>query len=269
MPRFEGRKVLLVEDNEINQQIAKELLLFTGMELDIADNGRIALEMLFGAEPGEYDLVVMDLEMPELGGHATARRIRMDHRFAEMPIVAMTAHAAAEVREDCLHSGMQDHLAKPINPDELYRTLARWMKASQAPQESGPAVEEEPASDEAAQVDDYADLATAGFAIAETLDRLGGDTELFRDILGMVPRVAGESMGKFDATLAVGDLEGAAAAAHALRGMASTVGATPLTESAEAVERAMRDGGASAGQIETFRRSTEAARRAVERFLAG
>ncbi|MDR3479769.1 MAG: response regulator [Burkholderiaceae bacterium] len=269
MPRFEGRKVLLVEDNEINQQIAKELLLFTGMELDIADNGRIALEMLFGAEPGEYDLVVMDLEMPELGGHATARRIRMDHRFAEMPIVAMTAHAAAEVREDCLHSGMQDHLAKPINPDELYRTLARWMKASQAPQESGPAVEEEAASDDAAQVDDYADLAAAGFAIVETLDRLGGDTELFRDILGMVPRVAGESMGKFDATLAAGDLEGAEAAAHALRGMASTVGATPLTESAEAVERAMRDGGASAAQIETFRRSAEAVRRAVERFLAG
>jgi CheY-like chemotaxis protein/HPt (histidine-containing phosphotransfer) domain-containing protein len=268
MPRFEGRKVLLVEDNEINQQIAKELLLFTGMELDIADNGRIALEMLFGAEPGEYDLVVMDLEMPELGGHATARRIRMDHRFAEMPIVAMTAHAAAEVREDCLHSGMQDHLAKPINPDELYRTLARWMKASQAPEESGPAVEEEPASDAIAQ-DDYADLAAAGFAIAETLDRLGGDTELFRDILGMVPRVAGESMGKFDATLAAGDLEGAAAAAHALRGMASTVGATPLTESAEAVERAMREGGASTAQIEIFRRSTEDARRAVEQYLAG
>jgi CheY-like chemotaxis protein/HPt (histidine-containing phosphotransfer) domain-containing protein len=268
MPRFEGRKVLLVEDNEINQQIAKELLLFTGMELDIADNGRIALEMLFGAEPGEYDLVVMDLEMPELGGHATARRIRMDHRFAEMPIVAMTAHAAAEVREDCLHSGMQDHLAKPINPDELYRTLARWMKASQAPEASGPAVEEEPASDAIAQ-DDYADLAAAGFAIAETLDRLGGDTELFRDILGMVPRVTGESMGKFDATLAAGDLEGAAAAAHALRGMASTVGATPLTESAEAVERGMREGGASTAQIEIFRRSTEAARRAVEQFLAG
>jgi HPt (histidine-containing phosphotransfer) domain-containing protein len=163
---------------------------------------------------------------------------------------------------------MQDHLAKPINPDELYRTLARWMKASQAPEASGPAVEEEPASDAIAQ-DDYADLAAAGFAIAETLDRLGGDTELFRDILGMVPRVTGESMGKFDATLAAGDLEGAAAAAHALRGMASTVGATPLTESAEAVERAMREGGASAGQIEIFRRSTEDARRAVEQYLAG
>jgi CheY-like chemotaxis protein/HPt (histidine-containing phosphotransfer) domain-containing protein len=243
-------------------------MLYTGMEIDIADNGRIALEMLFGAEPGEYDLVVMDLEMPELGGHATARRIRMDHRFAEMPIVAMTAHAAAEVREDCLNSGMQDHLAKPINPDELYRTLARWMKTSQAPEEVGPTVVEEPAFDRAAP-DEYAELAAAGFATEETLERLGGDAELLRDILGMVPRVAGESMGKFDASLAGGDQERAAAAAHALRGMASTVGATLLAESAEAVERAMRDGGASASQIETFRHCTEAARRAVERFLAG
>jgi len=269
MPRFEGCKVLLVEDNEINQQIAKELMLDTGMELDIADNGRIALEILFGAGPEEYDLVVMDLEMPELGGHAAARRIRMDHRFAELPIIAMTAHAAAEVREDCLNSGMQDHLAKPINPDEFYRTLARWMKASQPAEERGPGAAADSLAGHSEPDEQAPEVAIAGFATAETLDRLGGDLELFRDILGMVPRVAGESMGKFVASLASGDLEGAAAAAHALRGMATTVGATALAESAEAVERAMRDGGASTGQIETLRRNTDAARHAVEQFLAG
>lgn len=268
LPRFEGRKVLLAEDNEINQQIAKELMLSTGMQLDIADNGRIALEMLFEAGPETYDLIVMDLEMPELGGHAAARRIRMDQRFAELPIIAMTAHAAAEVREDCLNSGMQDHLAKPINPDEFYRTLARWMKASDRRDDSEEIAPPEREIDLSVQ-DEHTVLASAGFATAETLDRLGGDLDLFRDILGMVPRVAGESMEKFEAAVACGDLVAAAAAAHALRGMATTVGAMLLAESAEAVERAMKDGGAEAGQIEILRRNAAAARQAVQQFLGG
>ena len=266
LPRFEGRKVLLVEDNEINQQIAKELMLHTGMQLDVADNGRIALDMLFDAGPDAYDLIVMDLEMPELGGHATARRIRMDQRFTKLPIIAMTAHAAAEVRDDCLSSGMQDHLAKPINPDEFYQTLARWMKVSDRREDGETYMATEHEVDPAAH-GQHAELEIAGFSMAETLDRLGGDLDLFRDILGMVPRVAGDSLGKFDAALARGDRVGAAAAAHAMRGMATTIGATTLAEAAEVVERAMMSSSADADQIETFRRNASEMLQAVEKFL--
>jgi signal transduction histidine kinase/DNA-binding response OmpR family regulator len=267
VPRFDGRKVLLAEDNEINQQIAKELILATGAQLDIADNGRIALDRLFAARPKAYDLILMDLEMPELGGHATARRIRMEKRFVELPIIAMTAHAAAEVKEDCLKSGMQDHLAKPINPDEFYRTLVRWMAPSDRRNHGAKTMINEQNIENATH-DEHASLAKAGFAVTETLDRLGGDRELLRDILCMVPRVASESVGAFNTALAAGDLVAAASAAHALRGMATTIGATTLADSAETVERAMRDGEANPNQIDAFRRSAAEALKIVEQFLA-
>jgi signal transduction histidine kinase/DNA-binding response OmpR family regulator/HPt (histidine-containing phosphotransfer) domain-containing protein len=269
LPRFEGCKVLLVEDNEINQQIAKELMLYTGLQLDVADNGKVALDMLFGAGPEAYDLVVMDLEMPELGGHAAARRIRMDQRYANLPIIAMTAHAASDVREDCLQSGMQDHLAKPINPEELYRTLARWMKASDR-RESGD--QQMVLEYEAREVtDDEQDVLPVldidGFATAETLERLGGDIELFRDILAMVPRVVSESMEKFEAALTAGDLPSASIAAHALRGMASTVGASLLSHAAEAVERTCKDGHVDDDCIGELRSTANKALHAAQAFL--
>jgi signal transduction histidine kinase/DNA-binding response OmpR family regulator len=280
VPRFDGRKVLLAEDNEINQQIAKELLLATGMQLDIADNGKIALDMLFNVGPKIYDLILMDLEMPEVGGHAAARRIRMDRRFSDLPIVAMTAHAAAEVKEECLKSGMQDHLAKPISPDEFYRTLARWMTVSDRREhgEHSMALEQriDGEMDKAEgnemineMPDEYVYLTQAGFAVPDTLDRLGGDYELLRDILSMVPRVARESIDAFNTAVAVDDLAAAAAAVHALRGMATTVGAMALAEAAETVERTMKDGEAIPAQIDAFRRSADLALQVVEQFLDG
>ncbi|HSY26748.1 MAG TPA: Hpt domain-containing protein [Burkholderiaceae bacterium] len=113
----------------------------------------------------------------------------------------------------------------------------------------------------------HAELEIAGFSMAETLDRLGGDLDLFRDILGMVPRVAGDSLGKFDAAVARGDHVGAAAAAHAMRGMATTIGATTLADAAEVVERAMMSSSADVNQIETFRRNASEMLHAVEKFL--
>jgi|GEM_PF-5783777 len=269
LPRFEGRKVLLVEDNEINQQIAKELMLYTGMQLDIADNGRIALDILFNAAPETYDLIVMDLEMPELGGHAAARRIRMDQRYAKLPIIAMTAHAAGEVKEDCLQSGMQDHLVKPINPEELYQTLARWMRPSDRREIGDQQMVLEQAQSELAddEQDLLPELEIAGFATAETLQRLGGDLDLFRDILAMVPRVIGESMEKFEAALTANDLPAASAAAHALRGMASTVGANHLSLTAEAVERICKEGLADSTAIDALRNAANDTLHAAQAFL--
>jgi signal transduction histidine kinase/CheY-like chemotaxis protein/HPt (histidine-containing phosphotransfer) domain-containing protein len=269
LPRFEGRKVLLVEDNEINQQIAKELMLYTGMQLDIADNGKVAIDMLFDAGPEAYDLVVMDLEMPELGGHAAARRIRMDQRYAKLPIIAMTAHAAGEVKDECLQSGMQDHLAKPINPEELYQTLARWMKPSDR-RETGDQqmiLQQEQSELAGGDQEVLPDLEIPGFATAETLQRLGGDLDLFRDILAMVPRVVGESMERFEVALAADDLPSASAAAHALRGMASTVGASHLSSVAEAVERACKNGDADSEQFDALRSTANETLHAAQAYL--
>jgi signal transduction histidine kinase/CheY-like chemotaxis protein len=122
--QFPGMHVLLAEDNDINQQIAVELLTVAGVTVDLAATGRQALARLFESEAA-YHLVLMDLEMPEMDGIEATREIRQHARFDRLPIVAMTAHAVGDVRAQCLQHGMQDYLAKPVHPEQLYALLER------------------------------------------------------------------------------------------------------------------------------------------------
>ncbi len=119
-----GIRVLLVEDNEINQEVALGQLEDAEVEVDVADNGEIALNMV---KSNEYDIVLMDMQMPVMDGIEATRLIRAESRFDELPIVAMTAIALAVDRERCLEAGMNDHIAKPIDPDQLFSTLSRWV----------------------------------------------------------------------------------------------------------------------------------------------
>ena len=118
-----GMRVLLAEDNEINQLIAIELLSAKGVEVTATNNGREALEAL---AKNEYDLVLMDIQMPEMDGLSATAKIRENPKYADLPIVAMTAHAMAGDREISLSGGMNDHITKPIDPKVLYETLRRW-----------------------------------------------------------------------------------------------------------------------------------------------
>ncbi|MBJ7313085.1 response regulator [Rugamonas sp. CCM 8940] len=136
-PRY-GARVLLVEDNPINQQIAAELMAVQGISVDVAGNGHEALERLRGAGPQAYALVLMDLEMPLLDGHAATRLLRQDPRFDALPVIAMTAHALAEVRLRCLEEGMQDYITKPIDPEQLFATLSRWLGGDVLPPATAP-----------------------------------------------------------------------------------------------------------------------------------
>ena len=120
-----GAKILLVEDNKINQMVAKELLRVEGFETTVADNGRIAVELL---QENTYDLVLMDIQMPEMDGYEATRTIRSDVRFKDLPIVAMTASAMSGDRELTLESGMNDYIPKPIDPKMLYRALSKWIQ---------------------------------------------------------------------------------------------------------------------------------------------
>ncbi len=121
---FKGAKILLVEDNAINQMVGRELLEIAGLDADIADNGREALQKV---RSGGYDLVLMDIQMPEMDGFTAARAIRDLGGFDSLPIIAMTALAMQGDREKSLDAGMNDHVTKPIDASELYRTLARWL----------------------------------------------------------------------------------------------------------------------------------------------
>jgi len=120
-----GAKILLVEDNKINQMVAKELLKIEGFETVIAENGRVAIELL---QTQQFDMVLMDIHMPEMDGFEATRAIRFDERFQDLPIVAMTASAMAGDRELVLDAGMNDYIAKPIDPDILYRVLGQWIR---------------------------------------------------------------------------------------------------------------------------------------------
>lgn len=125
LDRIRGARVLLVDDNQVNQQVAAELLKEAGLLTDFAGNGQ---EAVAAVSSTDYDLVFMDIQMPVMGGYEATTLIRGMARYAELPIIAMTAHALSGVREECLAAGMNDYLSKPVDPSRLYGLLARWIK---------------------------------------------------------------------------------------------------------------------------------------------
>ena len=121
--RLRGVRILLAEDNEINQQIAVELLEGVGATVEVANDGLEAVrKMLDQPVPPNVDVVLMDVQMPEMDGYQATRKIRSDPRFASFPIIAMTAHATIEERQKCLEAGMNGHVSKPIDPSALFET---------------------------------------------------------------------------------------------------------------------------------------------------
>ena len=119
----------MVEDNEMNQQVATELLESAGAIVVVANNGGEAVKILTGGDQGPaFDVVFMDLQMPEMDGFTTTKLLRRVPGLHKLPIIAMTAHALVEERQRCLDAGMNDHVSKPIDPDHLLSTLLRWAK---------------------------------------------------------------------------------------------------------------------------------------------
>lgn len=127
---FSSKKILLVEDNEMNREIAQEILEEAGFVIDTAEEGTIAVEKMRDAKPGQYDLILMDVQMPIMNGYEATKAIRKldDPEKANIPIIAMTANAFEEDRQEAIKAGMNEHLAKPINVPKLLSTIAEIMK---------------------------------------------------------------------------------------------------------------------------------------------
>jgi signal transduction histidine kinase/CheY-like chemotaxis protein/HPt (histidine-containing phosphotransfer) domain-containing protein len=262
LPRFDGIKVLLVEDNDINQQIAREMLVAAGLQVDVAANGRIALETLFGAGPDEYKLVLMDIQMPEMGGHAATRRIRMDDRYAALPVIAMTAHATSEEREECSRSGMQDHIAKPIDPDHFYQTLAHWLTPGQDVRPTSTTSDVPAPGMEGAPID------IPGFDTADTMDRLSGDVDLYHRVLEMLVPSLAAALEHYGKAVDAGDHAATKSAVHSIRGMAANVGAAALARYAAELEHALIEHRERPEQLTGFRTLIAQTLRLVEQGLA-
>ncbi|MDR0521555.1 MAG: response regulator [Planctomycetaceae bacterium] len=124
-PELHGKRILLAEDNKINQMVASELLRMKGFDVDIAENGKVALDLL---KYNTYAAVLMDIQTPEMDGLEAVNELRKNPKWANLPVIAMTAHAMSSDRSISLDAGMNDHITKPIDPNQLYQTLIRWIK---------------------------------------------------------------------------------------------------------------------------------------------
>ena len=230
-----GARILLVEDNEINRQIVTELLERQGFHVTTANNGHDALDHL-NAEG--FDLVFMDLQMPVMDGHEATRKIREKPELAELPIVAMTAHAMASEAEKCLAAGMNHHLPKPIDPRHLYAALTKWIK----PREGlGGVVKMEEPVKESPSI-----TSVDGLDVKAGLLRVGGNEEGYRKLLRRFQEKNLGSAEQLRSLVAAHDWEGAKRLVHATKGVAGNLGANDLFRSAQRLEPALRqeEGGA-------------------------
>ena len=229
-----GARILLVEDNEINQEVALQLLRHARFNVDLAENGRIALDRL---QAHDYALVLMDMQMPVMDGIAATHELRRTPGLAGLPVVAMTANAQAVDRQRCLDSGMSDFLAKPIEPDLLWQTLLKWIPPLRAVTPL-PRVADNPGT--VATIPAF-DLGVAGIDSAPAVRRMLGSTELYFATLRKFCRQQENVTETMRVALDAGDWESAQRHAHTLKGVAGSIGAAFLTAEAAALEKQLSE----------------------------
>jgi CheY-like chemotaxis protein len=233
-----GVRVLLAEDNELNQQVATELLESAGAVVTVADNGTVAVKLLREGPPKpSFDVVLMDLQMPEMDGYTATRLLRADERFQDLPIIAMTAHALVEERERCAEAGMNDHITKPIDPDALFATLARWTKPAETPA---------PHKGPTSSTPETAVPEIEGVDIANGLKRVAGNVRLYRSLLQQFAEKQANTCAQIADALRRQDRALAERLAHTIKGVAGNIGIVKIQDVAAKVEKAIRENDGSA-----------------------
>lgn len=228
--QLRGAHLLLVEDNEINQQVAQELLEKLGITVSIANNGKEAVEAV---EKELFDGVLMDLQMPVMDGFEATGIIRNDERFKDLPVIAMTANAMAGDRERCLEAGMNDYVTKPVEPKELHDALAKWVKASN-PQNT---IVVDDADKSGESPDDILIPEIDGIDVEDGLRRVSGNRKLYRNILLKFKESQADAMEQLDRALADDEIELAQRIIHTLKGVAGNLGAKTLFAAAGTCEK--------------------------------
>jgi two-component system sensor histidine kinase/response regulator len=273
-----GLRVLLVEDDPVNQQVTVELLEDAGILASVASNGMEALQQL---NRRLFDLVLMDLQMPVMDGYEATRRIREEERFAALPVIAMTARAMAEEKQKCFDVGMNDHIVKPLEVTKFYQTLQLWAGAGASAgsaggnspgsrgfygvhEQGGGANEHGSSADKGDNGDNGERAQTStrpdpmegqamsnmqtlpdlpGLVTDEALRRLNGSIKLYLRLLSRFLESYGQGQGRknYNAARQSGDAEAGMRFAHTLKGLAASLGATALTEAAKDLEFAHKD----------------------------
>lgn len=229
--KVSGAHLLLVEDNEVNQQVARELLERIGISVMVAENGEEALALIRQAE---FDGVLMDMQMPVMDGITATLEIRKLERFQTLPIIAMTANAMLIDQEKCLAAGMNDYISKPIDPDKMLSTLAKWI------------VPAHPASVPGVKISRLAEPESlpelGGVKVADGVRRIGGSLATYYTVLEKFRGNQAQVVTELLESLSAGDKEKTERLAHTLKGVAGTLGAEHIQQQADKIEAAIREG---------------------------
>jgi two-component system, sensor histidine kinase and response regulator len=287
--RLKGNRILLVEDNEINKQITVGLLEDAGAQVEVAENGAIAIKKLFEHDVDDYyDIVMMDIQMPEMDGHEATRRIRGNPRFNALPIIAMTAHAMAPERKRSLDAGMNAHITKPIDPEILLQTIERhiprgdadeflygeWkvIDQSAAARQNHSSTSEMSTQPATTQSITQSESETGcppelpvlpGVDVKAALKRLRGNREKYSELLLGFRRKNARIAETLTTMLDHDDLSGATRLAHALKGSGGNLGMLSVYECAMRIESACRN-----GELALARKSVSALDAAMSALMA-
>jgi CheY-like chemotaxis protein len=245
LKHIQGARLLLVEDNEINQQVAKEILESVGLNVTLANDGQEAVNAV---KESNYDAVLMDIQMPVMDGYTATKAIRKweggmrNKGEAQIPIIAMTAHAMAGDEDKSLEAGMNGHVAKPIDPDQLFSTLQKWIKPSEkrAQVKKAEVPVEHPESDKAVQEEDELPESLPGFDLPAGLERLRGNKRLYRKLLLDFGTKYTETASEVREALDAKDFEHAHSLIHNLKGLAGNLEAIDLQAAAIAMEKLVK-----------------------------
>lgn len=231
--QLKGARLLLVEDNEVNQELALELLAIVNVECIVADNGLSALKIL--EQDSHFDGILMDCQMPIMDGYTATLKIRENPNWTSIPIIAMTANSMSGDREKTLSVGMNDYISKPFNISEMYQTLSKWIKPA------NPKVAHQKLTDQIANVAESNSLVALelqGINIQAALMSMEGNMKMYRNFLVRFSQTQRGFEDAFLSAMQKEDWETSTRLAHTMKGLAGTLGAKKLQESADKLEYA-------------------------------
>ena len=260
---LDGLSLLVVEDNSINQTVARRILEAGGAMVTVAANGIEALKALTAADP-LFDAVLMDIQMPGMDGYDATRAIRLDLELPDLPIIAMTANALPSDRERCLAAGMNDHIGKPFDVGQMTAVVARHAGLCRHPRKPPPTSDATPKAGAAPEPREFSEL-----DLKDALARTMGDRELLMVLMAEFVRSYGEAGRVVDGWLAQGALAAVGAKSHEIKGVAANLGAKSLAAAADRLRKSAKSGDLAQAKADgvNFQRSLAVALASATRFV--